>query len=134
MSAARPLLPRQAWPDWPDSITDLEDPNGLPSEAYEYGGGFVCDNDFYEQFSPPRHEGQAYVIERCASGLTIDQNFIVLKYGGDDYEIARGRINSEDDLLRAVHRLTSKSWMNLARLRHFIERVSREVLGIEVKP
>lgn len=134
MTAARPLLPRQAWPDWPCSIADLEDLNALPPEAYEYGGGFICDNDFYEQFSPPRAEGEAYVTERRVAGLTIDRKFIALKYSGDDFEIPRGRINSEGDLLRVVHQLTGKSWMDLARLRHFIERVAREVLGIEVKP
>jgi hypothetical protein len=53
--------------------------------------------------------------------IRLDGDYIVIDYGGYDYDIHKDRVNSQAKLLDWVLHLSEKRWMNCSRLHYFAE-------------
>lgn len=64
--------------------------------------------------------------KEIAEGLYFKAGFVVLTWGGYEYDIARERIDTPEKLLHWVCHLAQKSWMDLPKMRYFIRAIMKK--------
>ena len=61
-------------------------------------------------------------------GIRVEGGHVVLLWGGCEYNIEEGRLETERALLGWVYHLSEKAWMDCSKIRKFIA-VVRELKG-----
>ena len=64
--------------------------------------------------------------KEIAEGLYFKAGFVVLTWGGYEYDIARERIDTPEKLLHWVCHLAQKSWMDLPKMHYFIRAIMKK--------